>query len=98
MPLFGGAESPDAVRLRKELFESAWPVLEDRIHVSQDSIQLGLMLFCLAANPLADTHQHVLREANRSTLDEVTSFLQEAPRAEETYVANARLNQPANGS
>jgi origin recognition complex subunit 3 len=32
--LFNGAEGPDAVRLRKELFETAWPVLEGRIQVS----------------------------------------------------------------
>jgi origin recognition complex subunit 3 len=32
-PLFNGAESPDAVRLRKGLFETAWPVLEARIQV-----------------------------------------------------------------
>jgi origin recognition complex subunit 3 len=32
-PLFNGAESPDAVRVRKQLFETAWPVLEDRIQV-----------------------------------------------------------------
>ncbi|GAB1311293.1 Origin recognition complex subunit 3 [Madurella fahalii] len=56
-PLFNGAENPRAVRLRQELFETAWPVLEGRI-------------------------QHVLREANRNTLDEVTSFLQEAAEAE----------------
>ncbi|KAL2182728.1 hypothetical protein L209DRAFT_697118 [Thermothelomyces heterothallicus CBS 203.75] len=56
-PLFNGAESPDAVGLRKDLFETAWPVLETRI-------------------------QHVLREANRNTLDEVTSFLEQAAEAE----------------
>ncbi|KAL2018872.1 hypothetical protein VTK56DRAFT_297 [Thermocarpiscus australiensis] len=56
-PLFNGAERPDAARLRKELFETAWPVLEDRI-------------------------QHVLREANRNTLDQVTAFLQQAADAE----------------
>ncbi|KAK4158129.1 origin recognition complex subunit 3 N-terminus-domain-containing protein [Chaetomidium leptoderma] len=49
-PLFNGAESPDAVRLRRELFETVWP--------------------------------HVLREANRTTLDEVTAFLQQAAEAE----------------
>lgn len=32
-PLFNGAESHDVVRLRKELFETAWPVLEARIQV-----------------------------------------------------------------
>ena len=31
--LFSGAESPDAARLRKELFDAAWPVLEGRIQV-----------------------------------------------------------------
>ncbi|KAK4099792.1 hypothetical protein N658DRAFT_567909 [Parathielavia hyrcaniae] len=56
-PLFNGAEGPDAVRLRKHLFETAWPVLEDRI-------------------------QNILRDANRNTLDEVTSFLQRASEAE----------------
>ncbi|KAK4128401.1 hypothetical protein N657DRAFT_562801 [Parathielavia appendiculata] len=56
-PLFNGAEGSDAVRLRKQLYETAWPVLEDRI-------------------------QHVLREANSNTLDEVTSFLQHAAEAE----------------
>ncbi|KAL2134751.1 hypothetical protein VTI74DRAFT_10907 [Chaetomium olivicolor] len=55
--LFNGAESPEAVSLRKELFEASWPVLEDRI-------------------------QQVLRDANRNTLDEVTSFLQQAAEAE----------------
>ncbi|KXX83057.1 Origin recognition complex subunit 3 [Madurella mycetomatis] len=60
--LFGGAENPRAVRLRKKLFETAWPVLEDRI-------------------------QHVLREANRHTLDEVASFLQEAAEAETGKIA-----------
>jgi hypothetical protein len=33
-PLFNGAESPDAVRLRKELFETSWPIVEDGIQVS----------------------------------------------------------------
>jgi origin recognition complex subunit 3 len=33
-PLFNGAERPEAVKLRKELFDTAWPVLEDRIQVS----------------------------------------------------------------
>ncbi|KAH6854476.1 origin recognition complex subunit 3 N-terminus-domain-containing protein [Chaetomium sp. MPI-CAGE-AT-0009] len=56
-PLFNGAESPDAVRLRRELFETAWPVLEGRI-------------------------QHVLREANLATLDQVSSFLQQAAEVE----------------
>ncbi|KAK3311265.1 origin recognition complex subunit 3 N-terminus-domain-containing protein [Chaetomium strumarium] len=55
--LFNGAESAAASKLRKELFETAWPVLENRI-------------------------QQVLREANRNTLDEVTSFLHEAAEAE----------------
>ncbi|KAJ4295694.1 Origin recognition complex subunit 3 [Collariella sp. IMI 366227] len=55
-PLFNGAESPEAVCLRKELFETSWPVLEDRI-------------------------QQVLRDANRNTLDEVTSFLHTAAEA-----------------
>ncbi|KAK4250441.1 origin recognition complex subunit 3 N-terminus-domain-containing protein [Corynascus novoguineensis] len=55
--LFGGAESPECVKLRKDLFETAWPVLENRI-------------------------QHVLREANRNTLDEVTSFLEQAAEAD----------------
>jgi origin recognition complex subunit 3 len=32
-PLFNGAESPDAVQLRKQLYETSWPVLEDRIQV-----------------------------------------------------------------
>ncbi|KAH6636647.1 origin recognition complex subunit 3 N-terminus-domain-containing protein [Chaetomium tenue] len=49
-PLFNGVESPDAVRLRRELFETAWP--------------------------------HVLREANRTTLDQVSSFLQQAAEVE----------------
>ncbi|KAK3299014.1 origin recognition complex subunit 3 N-terminus-domain-containing protein [Chaetomium fimeti] len=56
-PLFNGAEGPDAVRIRRELFETAWPVLEGRI-------------------------QHVLREANRATLDQVSSFLQQAAEVE----------------
>ena len=33
--LFNGAEGPGAVRLRRELFETAWPVLEGRIQVSE---------------------------------------------------------------
>jgi origin recognition complex subunit 3 len=33
--LFNGAEGPEAVRLRKQLFETAWPVLEGRIQVSE---------------------------------------------------------------
>lgn len=33
--LFNGAERPGAVRLRRELFETAWPVLEGRIQVSE---------------------------------------------------------------
>ncbi|AEO65334.1 uncharacterized protein THITE_2112219 [Thermothielavioides terrestris NRRL 8126] len=61
-PLFDGAESPDAVRLRKELFETSWPIVEDGI-------------------------QHVLREANRTTLDEVTSFLQRAAEAKTGKIA-----------
>ncbi|KAK4237850.1 origin recognition complex subunit 3 N-terminus-domain-containing protein [Achaetomium macrosporum] len=56
-PLFNGGESPAAARLRKELFETAWPILETRI-------------------------KQVLREANRNTLDEVTSFLHQAAEAE----------------
>lgn len=56
-PLFNGAETPDALHLRKTLFETAWPVLEARI-------------------------QRVLREANRNTLDEVTTFLKTAAEAE----------------
>ncbi|KAK3362945.1 origin recognition complex subunit 3 N-terminus-domain-containing protein [Lasiosphaeria hispida] len=53
LPLFNGQESPGAVKLRGELFETAWPVLEGRI-------------------------QNVLREANRNTLDEVSTFLRAA--------------------
>ncbi|KAL2269805.1 hypothetical protein VTJ83DRAFT_1989 [Remersonia thermophila] len=30
-PLFGGAESPEAASLRRELFDEAWPVLEKRV-------------------------------------------------------------------
>lgn len=67
--LFGGDESPDAVRLRRELFETAWPVLEDRI-------------------------QHVLRDANQNTLDEVTAFLQQAAE-EDTCVLNPLPVPPA---
>ncbi|KAK0733876.1 origin recognition complex subunit 3 N-terminus-domain-containing protein [Lasiosphaeria miniovina] len=58
-PLFN-SESPEAVRLRAESFETAWPVLDARI-------------------------QHVLREANRNTLDEVTSFIRNA-EAETTQI------------
>ncbi|KAK4131872.1 hypothetical protein BT67DRAFT_435990 [Trichocladium antarcticum] len=56
-PLFNGAERPDAVQLRQDLFATAWPVLEARV-------------------------QHVLRDANRTTLDEVAAFLQQAAAAE----------------
>ncbi|KAL2159204.1 hypothetical protein VTH06DRAFT_2636 [Thermothelomyces fergusii] len=69
-PLFNGAESPDAVKLRKDLFETAWPVLETRI-------------------------QHVLREANRNTLDEVTSFLEQAADAD-MYVCQCAPLRPPN--
>ncbi|KAK4144716.1 origin recognition complex subunit 3 N-terminus-domain-containing protein [Dichotomopilus funicola] len=55
--LFNGAESLEAARLRRELFERSWPVLEGRI-------------------------QRVLREANTNTLDEVSSFLQQAAETE----------------
>ncbi|KAH6626054.1 origin recognition complex subunit 3 N-terminus-domain-containing protein [Chaetomium sp. MPI-SDFR-AT-0129] len=55
--LFNGAESLEAARLRRELFEGSWPVLERRI-------------------------QRVLREANTNTLDEVSSFLQQAAETE----------------
>jgi origin recognition complex subunit 3 len=38
-PLFNGLERPAAVELRKHLFETAWPVLEDGIQVSQRLLQ-----------------------------------------------------------
>lgn len=44
IPLFNGAEKAGAVRLRKELFETAWPILEGRIQVSQ--MQTGIVSCC----------------------------------------------------
>jgi len=76
--LFNGAESPEAVKLRKELFDTAWPVLEGRIQVSMPCF--GEMKSVLTRL------QHVLRDANRTTLDEVTAFLQQAA-GEDTYVS-----------
>jgi len=40
--LFNGGENPDAVKLRKKLFEMAWPVLEDRIQVGYSGICFAL--------------------------------------------------------
>lgn len=48
--LFAGAETPAAARLRKQLFEEIWPLLEKRIDL-------------------------VLRQANKSTLEEVAGWL-----------------------
>lgn len=36
-PLFNGAERPDAVQLRQDLFATAWPVLEARVQVNSVS-------------------------------------------------------------
>ncbi|KAK3372518.1 origin recognition complex subunit 3 N-terminus-domain-containing protein [Podospora didyma] len=68
-PLFNGAESAESVRLRRESFEAAWPVLDARI-------------------------QHVLREANRNTLDEVTSFLRNAEAESEKITAGIIITGP----
>lgn len=46
-PLFNGAESPGAVKLRKELFDTAWPVLEGRIQVRMLPYLLRLDGWCL---------------------------------------------------
>lgn len=37
-PLFNGAEKPEAVKLRRELFDTAWPLLEGRIQVSMSCL------------------------------------------------------------
>ncbi|TGJ86931.1 hypothetical protein E0Z10_g1827 [Xylaria hypoxylon] len=52
--LLQGAESEQAMKLRQEIFEKLWSVIDSRIH-------------------------SILRETNQSTLQEVTSFLQNAP-------------------
>ncbi|CCC04973.1 hypothetical protein SMACR_04340 [Sordaria macrospora] len=52
-PLFGGKESVEAAALRRQVFDTAWPVLDGRI-------------------------KNVLREANRTTLEDVSSFIRDA--------------------
>ncbi|KAK3354163.1 origin recognition complex subunit 3 N-terminus-domain-containing protein [Neurospora tetraspora] len=51
--LFGGEESAEAAGLRRQVFDTAWPVLDWRI-------------------------KNVLREANRTTLENVSSFIRDA--------------------
>ncbi|KAK3487372.1 origin recognition complex subunit 3 N-terminus-domain-containing protein [Neurospora crassa] len=51
--LFEGKESVEAAGLRRQVFDTAWPVLDGRI-------------------------KNVLREANRTTLEDVSSFIRDA--------------------
>jgi origin recognition complex subunit 3 len=76
-PLFQGEEKEECVRLRQSLFEESWSHIDKRIDVcyrgTRPPRQSWLTL-----------EQHVLRKANQSTLENVTSFVKDSSTRQET--------------
>lgn len=69
-PLLNGAETPECVRLRQQLFEESWAQIDGRIQVS-----CPVHLRRLAPRTRLTAIEGILRDSNSSTLCQVTAFV-----------------------